>query len=160
MTRDTMPIVDVTQFAHWSEWDRSLIALIVASKGKNAGRLRASGPKVEAIGHELVQNRWEDTPSERVLYNQRQAEARYVWRMVAFLVSPHARHQCMPVCEGWALRGTYDERRAREQELDVLVREIVDRMHPREWHGVRRWGQALGQVGEPVVREGGTIVYR
>jgi len=75
----------------------------------------------------------------------------YVWRMVCFFVSPKGPHQCMPCTATFDLPA-YDENgkwcssiaRAMEKELDTLVDKITAGIDKREWHGVRRWGRALG----------------
>lgn len=83
-------------------------------------------------------------------------EAAYVWRMVAFNVSPIRQHQCMPVtaefdmpAEYWDrtdTRAAAEKRRNRCKELDVLVDALVNSVPKEQWHGVVRWGRALGQL--------------
>ena len=55
------------------EAERSLAEKIIATKGKNKGCLRAAKPS-------------------------NAGDAAYVWRMVAFQVSPIPQHHCLPVC--------------------------------------------------------------
>jgi len=83
----------------------------------------------------------------------RDGEAAYVWRMVAFQVSPKPIHHCMPMTADFALPDTYwhgegagDRRRARLKELNAIVDAVVDAVPRTQWHGVRRWGRALGQL--------------
>lgn len=90
-------------------------------------------------------------------------EAAYVWRMVAFMVSPKPAHQCMPVMADFGVMDVapqitkfckymnkeitqtdFDWVRARCKELDVIVDQIVDNIPKTQWHGVTRWGKALG----------------
>ncbi len=88
-------------------------------------------------------------------------EAAYVWRMVAFYVSPIPAHHCMPTTAEFYLDAhPYSARRNAMAELDKLADRIVNSVPKEQWYGVRRWGQAYGMIGTPVVREGGTIVYR
>lgn len=87
--------------------------------------------------------------------------AAYVWRMVAFTVSPNSRHQCMPCTADFGIDcGDYNERRAICRELDKIVDQIVKAVPVTEWHGVRRWGQVFGRVGTPTATAEGAIVYR
>lgn len=71
----------------------------------------------------------------------------YIWRMVAFMVSPMAAHQCMPVTAEFDLDGTFDSRREEAKRLDAIVDKVVNSIPVSEWHGVRRWGRALGYGG-------------
>jgi hypothetical protein len=71
----------------------------------------------------------------------------YIWRMVAFMVSPIAAHHCMPVTAEFDLPGDFDASRKEAKELDKVVSKIVDNIPAHEWHGVRRWGKALGYGG-------------
>ncbi len=90
-------------------------------------------------------------------------KAMYVWRMVAFQISPNSQHQCMPMMAYCDLPETplrkgkkyleltdeerlacFEERRALEKSLDALADKIVKSVPPTEWHGVLRWARALG----------------
>ena len=78
-------------------------------------------------------------------------DAQYVWRMVVFMVSNKPAHQCIPVTadfyldeEYWNGENAFDRRRAHTQELDKIADAIIDIVPKREWHGVQRWGRALG----------------
>lgn len=108
--------------------------LFSAIKGREE-RLRASKPTVKKN-------------------DPRTGEAAYVWRMVAFQVSPNGKHQCMPVTADWDLSydmqdpQRFEKRRARAKELDALVDRIVMACVPLpRQHGVMRWGRALGYIG-------------
>jgi hypothetical protein len=91
---------------------------------KKDGTVRASKPKVK------------DTLTGR---------ASYVWRMVCFYVSPKGSHQCMPVCANFDLQDEdWKNRREVEKELDKVVDIIVNAVDKTNWHGVHRWGKALG----------------
>ena len=78
-------------------------------------------------------------------------KAAYVWRMVCFQVSPKGQHHCMPTTANFDLPA-YDENgdwkcaisRGMEKELDKLVDMIVNAVDKTEWHGIQRWGKALG----------------
>lgn len=71
--------------------------------------------------------------------------AAYVWRMTVFMVSPKPAHQCMPVCADFDLDvKDFAARRALTKELDKLVDKIVNAVDKTEWHGISRWGRALG----------------
>ena len=73
-------------------------------------------------------------------------EGRYVWRMVVFLVSPRPQHQCMPVTAAWELGYWTDQRDALTKDLDAIADQIVDAVPVQQWHGVKRWGHALGYL--------------
>ncbi len=86
--------------------------------------------------------------------------AAYVWRMVAFFVSPMRKHQCIPVLAEFDLPWQIRESRIRISKLNEITDRIIDAVPMADWHGVRRWGNAFGVIGEPILRENGTIVYR
>jgi hypothetical protein len=66
--------------------------------------------------------------------------AAYVWRMVAFQVSPNPQHHCMPVTADFGINcKDYTERRAITDKLDELVKRIVDGIPMSQWHGVHAW---------------------
>jgi phenylpropionate dioxygenase-like ring-hydroxylating dioxygenase large terminal subunit len=61
--------------------------------------------------------------------------AAYVWRHVAFTISPISQHHCMPVTSYfWLPSGHYDTK-----ELDALVNKIVNEVPKGAWHGVAKW---------------------
>jgi len=105
------------------------------------GHLRASSPmkpNLEEVKH-----------GEGILYyhfkysseeDRLRGRSAYVWRMVAFLVSPHAPHHCMPVRAEFYL-ASY---RVEKSELDSLIDRIVNAVPKEQWSGVIRWGRALG----------------
>lgn len=79
------------------------------------------------------------------------SKAAYVWRMVVFMVSKQRQHQCMPVCADFDLpaqdeKGKWSCSIAREmaKELDQVVDVIVNAVPKSQWHGISRWGKALG----------------
>ena len=71
-------------------------------------------------------------------------DAKYLWRMVAFGISPHGRHQCIPVTADFDLDGDFDARRLRAKELDDLSDRIEKAVSVFERYGTLRWGRALG----------------
>lgn len=63
--------------------------------------------------------------------------AAYVWRMVAFQISPNAQHHHMPTtCFWWLPKGT---NKSIIQWLDGLVSKITDTVPKEEWWGVLAW---------------------
>lgn len=136
-----MPIIDMSAL-NLSESDAAIAQGIIATRGENKGRLRASAPKVAVTGK--VEGYFGSMVNA---YNQQEAESYYVWRMVAFYVSPMSQHHCMPVMDDQYLGGSYDARKARAKELDKLVDAIVNTIPRSQWHGVTRWGRALGYTG-------------
>jgi hypothetical protein len=119
------------------------------------GRLRASKPRIE---YELyadeygLRHRRPTAPTG--LYA-------YVWRMVAFCASPHHRHHCMPMLAFCDLPGKdVGDTGKIENEMKPVIDRILDQIDPREWHGIRRWGQAYGLVGTPRYDDDGAVIYR
>ena len=88
--------------------------------------------------------------------------AKYVWRMVAFSVSPVSQHHCMPVCADFDIsntdvgfpaeldwdhpdrRAAYDRRRLMTKVLDRVADAIIMTVPVREHHGTKRWARAFG----------------
>jgi len=78
----------------------------------------------------------------------------YVWRNVAFAISPKPAHQCMPVTDFSDLwrqleaegegRVQYEVVAAEAERLQSIIDEIIDSVPKSEWHGILRWGRALG----------------
>ena len=119
------------------------------------GRLRASKPKVTRRASGVL------------AYGRRTYEpdhdegcVAYVWRMVAFMVSPRSRHHCMPMTADFDLPGDCEARRVLSEGLDRIVNEIVDAVPKHQWHGIIRWGQVYGQIGTPRHDEHGAVIYR
>lgn len=74
--------------------------------------------------------------------------AAYVWRMVAFTISPIGKHHCMPCTADFDLpcSGNYEERRALAKEMDELANKIIAAV-PRDQHyGTKRWARAFGVI--------------
>ena len=65
--------------------------------------------------------------------------AAYIWRMVAFQISPIGKQQCLPVCADFEIpERDYKARRAITKQLDEVVKVIVDGVPREQWHGVQR----------------------
>jgi hypothetical protein len=103
---------------HLSADDFALVQAIV----KRDGTLRASKPE-KACG-----------------------EAKYLWRMVAFAISPEPRHHCMPMMAFCDLPGRYgsDEYRAAEARCSAIEKVVVAATPKSQQHGVQRWASAFG----------------
>ena len=94
---------------------------IVAAITKRDGSLRASKP-MKATG-----------------------DAKYVWRMVAFSISPVTKHQCIPTTADFDIEiDDYRARMDRVKSLDKVVDAILATVPKTEWHGVQRWARAFG----------------
>ena len=117
----TMPKLPIDKLsdAGLSIKEQSMIIACVASRGKNKGCLRASKPRKES------------------------AEVQYVWRMLAFMISPKSQHQCMPVTASMNLEGDFEERADKRKELDDLIDRVIDLIPINEWRGARRWSGVL-----------------
>ena len=120
-----MPTINLDAISLTAD-ERALVEPIIANKGKNKGKLRASKPA-------------------------NAGEAAYVWRMVAFQISPIPAHHCMPVCadfdinvpESLSSTDRYHYRRNRAKELGDLADKIVNTIPKDEWHGIARWRRAF-----------------
>lgn len=75
-----------------------------------------------------------------------QGEVAYVWRMVAFFISPNRQHKCMPVTAEFDLNGSVKKARQRAKELDILVNKIVGLVPIEKQSGTITWGRALGMI--------------
>lgn len=127
----------------------------IACRIVNGDRLRASKPPF------IRGDTWEAVKAGKVA-DPEGRKAAYIWRLVAFYVSPKREHQCMPVCAGFDLPfpAASLEGRALAKHLDGVVDAIVDTIPATEWHGVRRWGNAFGSIGTPRYNERGEVIYR
>lgn len=126
----------------------ALVEGIVATRGKNKGCLRASKPPVP----QMVRV---DDPDAFFGYRyeyedeagQQAGMTAYVWRMVAFAISPNRQHSCMPVMCEIELPGSGADRRALAKMLDdEVVKVVVDMFPLRHQYGTMRWGYALGYL--------------
>lgn len=136
-----MPKIDLSKCNLTSE-EYKLCQGIINSR---TGELRASKPPVPR----MVQSKEVD---QYGIHNYDyanetdadQGRTAYIWRMVAFMVSPISAHHCMPCTADFDVPGHYDERREEAKRLDLIVDKIVDSISPREWHGVARWAGLIG----------------
>lgn len=83
--------------------------------------------------------------------------AAYVWRMLGFYLSGDRKLQCMPCTADFGIAkerysdypGDYDFKRRNayiKDVLDPIVNKVIDATPKTEWHGIRRWANALGKV--------------
>ena len=117
-----------------------LAKLMIQKITGRESRLRTSKPKME---YEEYIDKWGRKCRKPTLDT---GCAAYVWRMVAFQVSHHSQHQCMPVCAIFDIPGSVQESREISKKLDVIVDEIINTIPKSEWYGVARWGRALGMI--------------
>jgi len=104
--------------------------MIIASRGPNKGRVRASKPKVDR-----------NKPGT--------GNAAYIWRMVAFGASPNPRHHHLPILADFDIEAKdHDERRKTMKELDVIVEQIMATIPLQKQYGTLRWGHAMGYFKE------------
>ena len=156
MTTNQMPKIDLDRLAQAlsaADFEIALMAL-----NPKTYQLRASKPAVKK------DDDWTGL-------------AAYAWRMAAFSISPISKHQCMPVTADFDLLRLFGERSfftltdaERDQEHayrkemivrgDAIADAIVKAVPVAEWHGVIRWGQALGRIGTPRYNEEGAVIYR
>lgn len=112
-------------------------------------QLLTAMPKVDGwlFSDQAVRYANEITRPDRSLYASKPTKAspegRYIWRMVVYLVSPRAAHQCMPVTASFEL-GPYHEIKPLLARLDRIADQIVDAIPVDQWHGVRRYASILG----------------
>jgi len=126
----TMPTVNTKNIENLSDEETKIFNVVV----KKNNTIRATKPKVNRSNTDIINGK-----------------ASYVWRMVAFMVSPKPAHQCMPACASFDLPA-FDENgdwkspiaRIMENELQKLIDVIIDNIDKSQWHGVHRWGRALG----------------
>jgi len=153
-TKKAMPKINLNKLTNLNSADLELVRGIINSR---TGELRASKP---ALPDKVK------TTSGRYDYateaDARQGMTAYIWRMVAFEVSPHSQHQCMPICADFDLPdcGGHAERRNLSKRLDEIVKAVVDSVPMTEWHGIIRWGNAFGTIGHQEVAADGSYIYR
>jgi hypothetical protein len=135
---------------------------------KADGSIRASKPTVErmVVNTEVIHTEYGDYLDKKYdCADPQQGKAAYTWRHVVFAVSPKREHHCIPTLDFCDLPDeiTNDGYMMTNPKLAALHRladKVIDCVNIKEWHGVRRWGNALGTIGTPQVRENGSIVYR
>jgi hypothetical protein len=157
MKTSVMPKINLANIDLTAD-ELALVAGIVNSK---TGELRAGKPtlpkmvKVNDPAYFMGYSYCYQTEADR-----NQGRTAYIWRMVAFFVSPKSQHQCMPCTADFDLDGSPSETREEAKRLDAIVDKVVDSLPKSQWHGVRRWGQAFGMTGTPQYNEEGAIIYR
>lgn len=151
----TMPKVNWQALSHLSDSDRSIVERFVKADG-TIRKTRPTLPKRIKVDNpnSTYGYTWEYANQD----DSDQGIAAYVWRHVVFAVSPERTHQCMP-CNDIAYLPSGDVT-VWHSVLSVLINDVIDAVPRDQWHGVKRWGQALGQIGSPAVRDDGSIVYR
>lgn len=129
-----MPVIPTD---HLTEEEKMIANGIIATQGKNKGRLRAGKPKIEYIFEMKngVKYRHPTLETGRVAY---------LWRMVAFHLSPVSAHQCLPMLADFDLPGSLDESKAEAKRLNELADKIVMAVPKENWAGIRRWARAFG----------------
>jgi len=110
-----MPRIDLTVL--WKKLSKDDMAIVRRIIREDTWRLRTTRP----ILRESNESRY----------------AAYVWRMVAFLVSPNSKHHCMPTTCFWWLPKNMDK--TAMQRLNRLVDEITDTVPANEWWGCLAW---------------------
>jgi len=130
----TMPIIPTD---HLTAEEKLIANGIIATQGKNKGRLRAGKPKIEYTYEVKNGVRYRHSTLET-------GQKAYLWRMVAFHLSPVPAHQCLPMLAEFDLSGTLDEAKEQAKKLNELADKIVMAVPKENWAGIRRWAQALG----------------
>lgn len=140
MFSNTMPTVKVDEaenkiFQNYAKGNETLKAeglAILKIIVKKDGTVRASKPKVK---------------------DDLTGKAAYIWRMVCFLTSPKAAHQCMPCTCDFDLQVADENGKWRYQlardlaaTLKPIEDAIVDSIDKSEWHGVHTWGRIFGTI--------------
>lgn len=133
-----LPTISVESIPGLNAWEKSIVSRIVNPK---TGQLRASKPKVTRT------EGGKDEYGQRIyIKNYDEGCAAYVWRMVAFYVSPVSQHKCMPVMAFCDLPSGENGYREVEKSLESLIDAIVASVPSRQRHGLQTWARALGQT--------------
>ena len=129
----------------------------VAIKGeKEIGFLRASKPK-EQKKTVIDESYKSATESEYIIKHPQpnlyateeeriKALGCYVWRELAFIMSPIAAHHCMPVCNDFNLEYKYSDPRRKEQYnfCNGIVNKIFKTVKKESCYGLKRWARVFG----------------
>lgn len=121
----TMPRIDMRRLHN--ELDPEIYQLVTRIVDQKSWRLRRTRPRIcKNIDGTLTHHC---------------ACATYIWRMVAFTVSPVQSHQCMPIAAYYYLPKSIGHLEVRElvKKLDIIVDQVIDVVPCTEWHGVIRW---------------------
>lgn len=121
--------------------ERELVRGILATKGKNKGRLRASKPKVNRIKTGKL-----DRYGREEITSDETGMTAYVWRMVAFYCSPHRQHSCIPVLCEFDLPKCKNRKhkQALIKRLDQIVDKIIDPLPLEQKPGLGAWSKSYG----------------
>ncbi len=126
-----MPELDLSK-ADLTPAELALAQGIIAKQGKNKGCLRATKPRVTF-----------DPTTRQVTAG---GEAAYIWRMVAFAISPKREHKCLPVTATFDLPGTWgDEQRALADRLNAIADKIAATAGSAAWQrgGMAQWARLI-----------------
>ncbi len=125
MFNTTMPEINVDTL-NLSDEDKALVVPIMATRGKNKGRLRASFKRINP-----------DKDPEMGM-------SRYIWRMVAFYASPHYKHHTMPMMAMFDLpKYNTPEYKEGLTRCDAIVNAVLATIPANQQYGTNRWGQAI-----------------
>lgn len=141
-----MPIIDLEYLAEkLNSNDLKIVKGIVATQGPNKGRLRASKPPLgEKVQVECLDNFTGFAYIYKNAKDERKGMSAYVWRMVAFFISPLSVHHHMPMTADFDLsqpKTKMSHELARQ--LDDLVEIVVDSIPREQWHGAKRWARCF-----------------
>jgi hypothetical protein len=131
----SMPLINPALF---SGEELELVSGIVSHQGKNKGRLRASKPKLEWEAYEK-DGRKLRRPTLKT------GSVAFLWRMVAFAISPVYKHHCLPIMADFDLPYSYGtpEYKALRDRLQALADKVEASILPGQRHGTVRWARAL-----------------
>ena len=147
-----MPIIDLTKCNLTLE--EMAIAKIAIKGNKEVGPLRASSIK-ERVKTIYIEPIYPDNRENRLNFKSLNCYAneeerinalgRYVWRELAFIMSPISAHHCMPVCNDFNLEYSYGDIRRSEQQkwLNSIVDKIYKTIPIEQLHGLNRWKNVL-----------------
>ena len=67
--------------------------------------------------------------------------AAYVWRMIAFHISPISQHHCLPMAAPFYIQE--EDIHKLVEFLDTIVDEILEQFPPSSWQGIMAWGRVF-----------------
>jgi hypothetical protein len=142
-TNNNMPTIDLN-ICGLTEWEMSIAKGIL-----NKGKLRASNPKppekVKVLKHGASGKGFMDW--EYIYQNEEdriKGYTAYVWRDVAFSISPISAHHCMPVSNDFNLEGSYSSQKEIRTLLHAITDKIIKSVPKTQWYGIARWGKVFG----------------
>lgn len=136
-----MPAIDTSTLFQTLSGEEFAMAMYCLKSTKGIWHLRATKPQIT---------------------NRATGIAAYAWREAAFYISPNSQHWCMPVTNIFYLQSKYGtpEYKADETTARKIADAITNCVPPQLWHGVRRWGNAMGIIGTPQYNDEGAVIYR